>query len=544
MRRKTSFALTPRLGSRLSVRRLRERWKVMGPVLSVLVVCNLILISCASGSPSATRPLHAEHHLAYIYDFDGFAPAGSLLIRPADFAFSGDGSAGISGLRWRGWGSPVAVGRGQFRVKAETKKRYPTIPARVVASDLTVCAVKDHQWTANLLHEHTSVRRALIYKHVRFHSRKLPRGAHLPSPCHVPLHINNELLSVSCPTLEFCMTVGYSDGYSRDFSLAETWNGATWRISKTGFHGEFNAVSCPTTAFCMAVGGLDEPSATYRNLAVVWNGTKWRRLPVPPGPKSTYGLYSVACPTRRMCMALGGLKTDAWTWNGRGWHKTRLPSGGGFDWSPCYGNSNCLSSQQVTCTSSSFCVAVTDRGYSGLHGSDQLVAAAWNGKRWRRAQAAAPRRTDSVMTNGISCTSRDFCIVVGAYGNRNHAFAERWDGRSWRPVRSEPFGNGPNLASVACAGPHHCVAVGNFGDLLSSRPVSYMWNGRQWRIRAYPSVQGSLSDAVNAVSCPAPDACVAVGDVDDPVNLTRPHSAFWNGTRWAKVPTPLPVFSP
>ena len=71
------------------------------------------------------------------------------------------------------------------------------------------------------------------------------------------------------------MVVGWYRGVN---TLAETWNGASWRLMRTRDPAPDRAltsVSCASMTDCVAVGEYDKgcPSCTPRNLSEVWNGT-------------------------------------------------------------------------------------------------------------------------------------------------------------------------------------------------------------------------------------------------------------------------------
>ncbi len=95
-----------------------------------------------------------------------------------------------------------------------------------------------------------------------------------------PGRAGSALSGVSCPAVSYCMAVGNNGR----LGFAERWNGSSWRIlsvARTG--GQRNAaelahVSCVSTSHCVAVGARYNPRHKYgdNTLAEVWNGTTWR----------------------------------------------------------------------------------------------------------------------------------------------------------------------------------------------------------------------------------------------------------------------------
>src|SRR5947209_17224579 len=74
---------------------------------------------------------------------------------------------------------------------------------------------------------------------------------------------------------------------------------------------------------------------------------------------------------------------------------------------------------------------------------------------------------------------------------------------------------GGNLPSVSCASDTSCVAVGDYvnPDNLEATLVE-RWDGTSWTM--VPSANPDASFAkLDAVSCPAVNACVAVGEADE-----------------------------
>ena len=130
---------------------------------------------------------------------------------------------------------------------------------------------------------------------------------------------DNTDAAVSCPSPTACTTVGSrSNADDQIDPLAEHWDGRAWsRQSTPGPHGagttELNGVSCPGSVACTAVGDWSPASdeEIRSTLAELWNGTTWRietTPEVPGGHIST--LDAVACPSTTFCVAVGD------SWNG------------------------------------------------------------------------------------------------------------------------------------------------------------------------------------------------------------------------------------
>src|SRR5215831_5811945 len=144
------------------------------------------------------------------------------------------------------------------------------------------------------------------------------------------------LIGVACTSATGCLAVGYSSpnlfSNQSPATLAERWNGNTWSIQPTpspADGGNLTGVSCPSRSSCLAVGGHANPFTEIPpgTLAERWNGTTWRiqRTPNPPG--GGWFLTSVSCASPSACTAVGGRlvppgkpsRTLAERWNGHTW---------------------------------------------------------------------------------------------------------------------------------------------------------------------------------------------------------------------------------
>lgn len=97
------------------------------------------------------------------------------------------------------------------------------------------------------------------------------------------------LSAVSCTSRRFCMAIGSGLTKARsDLSIAELWNGKTWKLSRSapqprGWGYWLNGVACVGASFCMAVGDRYEQATGPRSetLAEHWDGSRWRVVPSP-----------------------------------------------------------------------------------------------------------------------------------------------------------------------------------------------------------------------------------------------------------------------
>jgi len=249
------------------------------------------------------------------------------------------------------------------------------------------------------------------------------------SPPPVP---SGNLSAVSCPTERFCAAGGLGPlGF-----LAVVWNGAAWEATSisgpTGVNSPtLIALSCASQAFCMAIGSTS-PHRGGQPFADAWTGARWRMRPAAQPVSVRAGVLSgISCRTRAFCVAVGSKLNRrnrvvplSERWNGSSWAVQSVTP-------PTGGSATRLSA--VSCTSVKACTAVGSASVV-RHVGRQLVvgvsavAERWNGTTW--AQRIADQSSGPALT-GVSCTSSTFCLAVGSGGpgsspTASGPVAERW----------------------------------------------------------------------------------------------------------------------
>ena len=360
----------------------------------------------------------------------------------------------------------------------------------------------------------------------------------------IPQARNGSLAAESCPGTNACIAVG--SGYSPSGparTLAEAWNGTTWRIQATpnppGSKGSnLDAVACPAATACTAVGTYVDSSGTQRPIAEAWNGSTWtiRATPDQPGSHGTV-LDGVYCTAASACIAVGYYEdvssqdypqAFAESWNGQAWHILPAPDTAGVQ-SPLYA---------VSCTSPTTCIAV-GAATSGT-GVNAPLAAAWNGTAWTILPAIGPSGSSQIALNGVSCTAANACTAVGYYAQpptfARHTLAEAWNGSSWK-IQPTPNPDGyAGLAAVSCTAASACTAVGSKA-LTAPTVLAEAWNGSTWTAQQAPVPTGT--SALTAVSCAA-NACGAAGYVGPLAGTRHALTEARTGSTWAFQPAISP----
>ncbi len=104
------------------------------------------------------------------------------------------------------------------------------------------------------------------------------------------------------------------------------------------------------------------------------------------------------------------------------------------------------------------------------------------------------------------------------------------------------------LLDVSCPSRRACVAAGvsfTSTPTQTQSPLMQTWDGTSWRIDQIPVPAGAFAMSLEAVSCAAPDACMAVGDYNpsDPfIRMASPPSipvaVTYDGTGWTLAAAP------
>lgn len=280
------------------------------------------------------------------------------------------------------------------------------------------------------------------------------------------------LSDVDCYAADACMAVRYANHHVGAGSAgpgAYFWNGSTWTAT---FDGEgascsysdpscvfLKKVQCISRSLCFASGSLYVNGSIHHDRPYMarWTpATGWESL----GLDGVGGgvVQGFDCPTARRCVAVGGnppgnLDSRAWMWSGSTWRTFKLK-----------GTANLT---DVSCSSASFCVTVTNR-----------TSYVWNGRSWRFKEIPRPRRASlhPVDVFPVACPRAGRCISAGGAGT--HGIAYRYQHGRWHrfyvnPARMSAF------VELTCVSMRYCLATGWTTDPSRTRVQSY--NGSTWR---------------------------------------------------------------
>jgi len=147
-----------------------------------------------------------------------------------------------------------------------------------------------------------------------------------------------------------------------------------------------------------------------------------------------------------------------------------------------------------------------------------------------RAQAVALDPAGELF--GVSCATSTYCLAVGTT-------AASWDGHRWHLLHGPPEPAGTVqmfMNAVSCPAANDCVVVGDFQSSRGDTTLAEHWNGTSW----LPLAVGSATHArLDAVACPTTAWCMAAGTAN--AQSTRTLAGIWNGPAgggWRVTATP------
>jgi len=302
--------------------------------------------------------------------------------------------------------------------------------------------------------------------------------------CGLPADTWLRAVAASSPGNAWALGQTWRTDSSRSMPVILHWNGRAWRqVPSPAPPGAFlNSVSVTSPANAWVVGGYsaDRSVGSTRPIALHWNGSAWRRVPVPAGAAAELTGVSATSASNAWAVGgpLGGTTGFVLHWDGSSW--TQVPSAPASAGEP-------------------IAVAATATDYAWLADSAQGTEVTWPGGR-----------------------------VAGL-----------WNGRDWTAVpiplvQTHEEGRGGDVKALAVAG-HAAWMAGDYcttptscgnGQLL---PLLLRWSGGAWQPTPLPA-----NDAIFGLAVLSSTSAWAVGD--DSGNPTSPYETLilhWNGTTWS-----------
>jgi hypothetical protein len=253
--------------------------------------------------------------------------------------------------------------------------------------------------------------------------------------------VNTDVLSaVSARTPTDAWAVGFQSP-SADYPgapLAEHWNGTKWRAVKTpaipsGCFGGLTGVTAISADDAWAVGAVSCNAYTH-TLAEHWDGTTWRIVASPNPGGDDYNIFnSVTAMGANAVWAVGAWSDSSQSthplaarWTGSSWKVVKVPTGTG---------KNCQNPGASLIGVATDGTDLTAAGGRFCGDAVKTLIETWTGTSWRVSHAPSPKQTDPAFAElvAVAVANSDSAVAVGSTdgGEGSVGFGEHWDGHRW-----------------------------------------------------------------------------------------------------------------
>jgi photosystem II stability/assembly factor-like uncharacterized protein len=253
------------------------------------------------------------------------------------------------------------------------------------------------------------------------------------------------LSAISCGDGTHCVGVGKG-------VIASTANaGSTWALSAVPIaNTTLVGANCISDTTCVAAGVTNDQYSAYSGAIVRTNdgGSTWQSASVPAGTKA---VDAVTCPTTTTCIAVGD--------------SLLVSTDGGATWSTKTTPSGFTDLRSISCSSSTQCVAIgtNPEGINDESVSAIAVETTDGGATW--TNVVMPSSTPTL--DQVSCPSTSICVAAGSsqsYGGAAPFYQSNDGGATWAPASTTPS-QISEVAGLACPAVSHCAVVGRKNNL-------------------------------------------------------------------------------
>ena len=109
---------------------------------------------------------------------------------------------------------------------------------------------------------------------------------------------------------------------------------------------------------------------------------------------------------------------------------------------------------------------------------------------------------------------------------------------SWSLVGTAPGALYGHADAVSCPTPTTCLAVGTLDLPHSASRLAERWDGRKWTALSTPNPTGAISSQLTSVKCTNATNCIAVGQYNTLATTTKTLAMRWDGKKWSILNTP------
>jgi hypothetical protein len=376
--------------------------------------------------------------------------------------------------------------------------------------------------------------------------------------------------AVSCVSAGNCTAVGsYADNAGDGQGLLLTQTSGTWTAGTEaplpGNAGSYpsgvslNAVSCVPAGNCTAVGDYTDRAGHDQGLLLTRTSGTWTAAEAPEpgnaGPSPLPDLISVSCASAGNCTAIGQsgllLTQTSGTWAAA---EAVLP-----------GKAGPIAQADLTslsCASAGNCTAVGS--YTNSAGNRQGLLLTQTSGTWAAAEAVLPGNAGPIAQadlTSVSCASAGNCTAVGSYtdnaGDGQGLLLTQTSGTWAAGIRASLPGNAApspqaSLASVSCASPGDCTAVGGYRarsdhgkkSSCGCRGLVLTQTSGTWAAGIQAPLPGNAGPNPQAdltsVTCASAGNCTAVSQYTDRAGHDQALLLTRTSGTWAAAEAPEP----
>jgi hypothetical protein len=316
------------------------------------------------------------------------------------------------------------------------------------------------------------------------------------------------------------------------------WNGTKWSRVPAGAPAdtELHAVAASSPGNAWALGWTYHTDSTIATSVLLhWNGRAWRQVPSPAPSGAVLSSVSVTSPADAWVVgsyfasanrSAGSTRPIALHWNGSAWRRVPLPVPAGA----------AAELTGVSATSASNAWAAGGFASSGTNRAAGFVLH-WAGSSWSQVPSAPASAGEPI---AVAATATDYAWLADSATATKYAWpggrvAGLWNGRDWTTVpiplvQTHNQGRGGQVSALAAAG-HAAWMAGDYcttttscgnGQLL---PFLLRWTGDAWQPTPPPANDLNIFGLAVLSSTSA----WAVG-------YTHPRTTLilhWNGSKWS-----------
>jgi len=322
----------------------------------------------------------------------------------------------------------------------------------------------------------------------------------------------------------------------RGTPLIVHWNGTKWSRVPAGAPADtwLHAVAASSPGNAWALGET-ERTGSPRQMPVIlhWNGRAWRQVPSPAPSSAHLSSVSVTSPANAWVVgsyfadpSAGSTRPIALHWNGSAWRRVPLPLPAGA----------AAELTGVSATSASNAWAAGGFASSGTNRAAGFVLH-WDGSSWSQVPSAPASAGEPI---AVAATATDYAWLADSATAMEFAWpggrvAGLWNGRDWTTVpiplvQTHNEGRGGLVSALAVAG-HVAWMAGDYctttttcgnGQLL---PFLLRWTGDAWQPTPPPAKDVTIFGLAVLSSTNAWAA-----------GYTHPRTTLilhWNGSKWS-----------